>query len=372
MKKLSALFLLVTILFFGETTIRAQAPQKMSYQSLIRNSSNEVLVNTLVGIRISLLQGSTNGAAVFVETQTATTNTNGFLSLQIGFGTAVTGTFAGIDWTNGPYFIKTETDPLGGSNYTITGSQEVVSVPYAMYAKYASKSLDDDSQSAAITEMQARITALKAANPTNVTIGTQTWQNTNFDATTYRDGTPIPQVTNTTEWVGLTTGAWCYYNNNPANGPTYGKLYNWYAVAGIHDNDPNTPNKVLAPEGWHIPTYSEWRTLSYFLGGTISSNEGVGAKLKEAGTAHWASPNTGATNSTGFTGLPGGYRSNLSTSSGILLGYFSAISTKGYWWHSTESNATDAHQRYLDYGDTNFMGYPIEKTAGLSVRCVKD
>lgn len=100
-----------------------------------------------------------------------------------------------------------------------------------------------------------------------ITIGTQIWSNTNLDVTTYRDGTPIPQVTDPTAWVNLTTGAWCYYNNDPANGAIYGKLYNWYAVAGIHDaaslNDPSL-RKQLAPQGWHIPTDAEWTTLTDF------------------------------------------------------------------------------------------------------------
>jgi hypothetical protein len=87
-----------------------------------------------------------------------------------------------------------------------------------------------------------------------VIIGSQTWSKFNLDVTTYSDGTPIPQVSNPSEWSNLTTGAWCYYNNDPANGLIYGKLYNWYAVAGIHDNDPNTPNKTLAPSGWRIPS----------------------------------------------------------------------------------------------------------------------
>ena len=148
---LAGLLLTATLLFTQQAT--AQAPQKMSYQSVIRNSSNVLLVNTAVGIKISVLQGSESGTAVYVETQTATTNANGLLSLQIGAGTAdltsitipdsvtsigndafTTGTFAGINWAAGPYFIKTETDPLGGTSYTITGTQEILSVPYAMYA----------------------------------------------------------------------------------------------------------------------------------------------------------------------------------------------------------------------------------------------
>lgn len=114
--------------------VLAQVPQKMSYQAVIRNASNALLPNTTVGMRISILQGSASGTAVYVETQAPTTNTNGLVSLEIGSGTVVTGTFASISWANGPYFIQTETDPAGGNNYTITGTQELMSVPYALYA----------------------------------------------------------------------------------------------------------------------------------------------------------------------------------------------------------------------------------------------
>jgi hypothetical protein len=139
MKKINSLLtgLLLTASVFMTQQASAQAPQKMSYQSVIRNSSNALLVNTQVRVRISVLQGTASGTAVYVETQTATTNGNGLLSIQIGTGPVTTGTFAGINWAAGPYFIKTETDPAGGSNYSITGTQEILSVPYAMYARTA-------------------------------------------------------------------------------------------------------------------------------------------------------------------------------------------------------------------------------------------
>ncbi len=114
---LAGLFLTACVCLAHQAS--AQAPQKMSYQSVIRNSSNALLTNTTVGINISVLQGNASGTAVFVETQTATTNAHGLVSMQIGTGTATTGTFVSIDWAVGPYFIKTETDPAGGSNYTI-------------------------------------------------------------------------------------------------------------------------------------------------------------------------------------------------------------------------------------------------------------
>jgi uncharacterized protein (TIGR02145 family) len=153
--------------------------------------------------------------------------------------------------------------------------------------------------------------------PTNssVIIGTQTWMLRNLDVITYRNGDSIPQVTDPTQWSGLTTGAWCWYNNDSANGAVYGKLYNWYAV-----ND----SRGLAPAGYHIPTASEWQTLTNALGGLSLA----GGDLKEAGTTHWSDPNTGATNNSGFTGLPGGNR-------GAFNGTFSNINNIGYWWTSS-------------------------------------
>ncbi len=115
----------------------AQAPNKMSYQAVIRDNSNALVTNQIVGMQISILQGSANGTAVYAETQTPTTNANGLASIEIGGGTVVSGNFSTIDWANGPYFIKTETDPTGGSNYTITGTSQLLSVPYALYATNA-------------------------------------------------------------------------------------------------------------------------------------------------------------------------------------------------------------------------------------------
>ena len=112
----------------------AQAPQKMSYQAVIRKSNNALVQSSPVGMKISILQGSATGTAVYVETQTATTNANGLVSLEIGTGTAITGTFAAINWGAGPYFIKTETDPNGGTAYTIAGTNELMSVPYALFS----------------------------------------------------------------------------------------------------------------------------------------------------------------------------------------------------------------------------------------------
>jgi uncharacterized protein (TIGR02145 family) len=133
MRKLLMLLMVISITF----CVFAQPPQKMSYQAVIRNSSGQLITNQAIGMRISILQGSVNGTAVYTETQTTTINANGLVTIEIGGGTIVTGTFAGIDWSNGTYFIKTETDPNGGTSYTITGTSQILSVPYALYSKTA-------------------------------------------------------------------------------------------------------------------------------------------------------------------------------------------------------------------------------------------
>lgn len=135
---------LAIIAFVFIQTLSAQAPQKMSYQAVIRNANNELLNNTNVAIKISLLENSENGNAVYVETQNATTNANGLVSIKIGEGKIQSGSFDLIDWGNNSYFIKTQTDLTGGTNYSITGVSELMSVPYALYAKNGGQGLKGD------------------------------------------------------------------------------------------------------------------------------------------------------------------------------------------------------------------------------------
>ena len=132
MKKFTQL-VIIAVLFLS-TIAFAQSPQKMSYQAVVRNAANNLVTSQAVGMKISILQGSATGTAVYAETQSTTSNNNGLVSLQIGGGTVVTGTFATINWANGPYFIKTETDPASGTNYTITGTSQLLSVPFVLYA----------------------------------------------------------------------------------------------------------------------------------------------------------------------------------------------------------------------------------------------
>lgn len=191
----------------------------------------------------------------------------------------------------------------------------------------------------------------------------QTWTKSNLNVSKYSDGTLIPQVNDPAQWANLTTGAWCYYENSTENGFTYGKLYNWYAVAGIYDaaSLSNTAlRKKLAPTGWHIPTDTEWTALIDCLGGETVA----GGKMKETNTGFWQSPNIGATNESNFTAFPGGYRD--------YNGTFNDLGNIGYWWSSTEDGIANAWSRYLLYDTAEAGKDGNDETSGFSVRCVKD
>ena len=194
-----------------------------------------------------------------------------------------------------------------------------------------------------------------------VIIGNQCWMVENLKVTRYRNGDPIPNVTDNTEWTNLTTGARCDYDNNADNVPVYGRLYNWYAV-----ND----SRGIAPEGWHVPTDGEWKQLEMYLGMSQSEVDDTGfrgtdegGKMKESG--YWFSPNTGATNESGFTALPGGYRYHGNGDFDLLIVY-------AFFWSSTEHSSYSAWSRTLSYSSEQVGRHDYSKLDGFSVRCVRD
>ena len=184
-----------------------------------------------------------------------------------------------------------------------------------------------------------------------IKIGTQTWTVENLKVKHYRNGDSIPNVTVDMQWEYLITGAYSIYDNDSNNLATYGRLYNWYAV-----ND----SRGLAPAGWHIPTKTEWETLRNFLGGDVVA----GGKMKETDTIHWLGPNTGATNETGFKGLPGGLRFE---GGGCMW-----IRYECYFWSSTEQNTNLGYYSCLKYNNTNLPITSYGKNCGYSVRCIKN
>lgn len=188
-----------------------------------------------------------------------------------------------------------------------------------------------------------------------ITIGSQTWMAENLRTTKYRNGEAIPEVTDSTLWKDLSSGAYCNYENtkNIDTIASNGRLYNWFAIKD---------SRQIAPEGWHVPTFEEWIVLETYLGGDTIA----GGKLKESGTQHWRVPNVGGTNETGFTALPGGYR--------MKFGNFYSIGAYGYWWTATESatNTDLAWHRHLSHSYIMVGGCECGKGDGYSIRCVKD
>ena len=185
----------------------------------------------------------------------------------------------------------------------------------------------------------------------SIIIGTQTWALKNLDINHYSNGDEIIEVKDNLEWGKLTTGAWCNYENDPKNDLKYGKLYNWYAI-----NDP----RGFAPKGWHVPTDKELIKLIKFLGGKTIA----GGKMKEVGISNWLNPNFGATNASGFTALPGGYRRKP----------FNLIGVWGKWWSSTEVEKLSSNAWNITINSQNeYLGLDKDdKMHGFSVRLIKD
>ena len=413
MKKLYTLLtLVITLITF------AQAPQGFNYQATVRNSAGALIVNQNVNFKFNIMLNSATSLPVFSETHLAPTDDLGQVNLVIGQGTATTGSFSTINWGTGNYYLGIELNT--GSGYVAMGTTQLLSVPYALYANTAGNSQATTPNLASVLAVNnsannTKITNL--ANPTNaqdavtksysdqqlnniwpdingmisnlqnqinnlqvalsntvqsIQIGSQIWSSKNLDVTTYRDGTPIPQVTDPTQWANLTTGAWCYYNNDSANGTVYGKLYNWYAVAGIHDNDPNTSNKILAPLGWHIPSNTEWTTLSTYLGG----DSVAGGKMKETSSSQTDTYSwyydSGATNLSGFSAKPASWR--YTESSGTYFGGNYPIKMSALWWSSSEFGSGMASLRNIQASSNslNIQVFSHVKSNGLSVRCIKD
>jgi uncharacterized protein (TIGR02145 family) len=189
-------------------------------------------------------------------------------------------------------------------------------------------------------------------NYTSIVLGNgQEWMAENLRTTTYANGDPIPNVTDSTQWLNLTTGAWAHFNNDNQYENPYGKLYNWYTVA-----DPRN----VCPTGWHVPTDAEYTLLTDYLGGEPVS----GGKMKSTGTQYWLNPNTDATNESGFSGLPGGDRK--------FNGTFEYIGAGGFWWSSAEYVPLGAWLRDLNYDNGALERYYYNKSSGFSVRCLRD
>jgi uncharacterized protein (TIGR02145 family) len=220
------------------------------------------------------------------------------------------------------------------------------------------KKSDDDSNNSTANE----VTDVDGNVYHTVTIGTQVWMVENLKTTKYNDGTSIPYVTEELSWVNLTTPAYCYYDNIEGYKSSYGALYNQYVIM----------TGKLCPPGWHVPSYTEWNTLMYYLGGSNVA----GGKLKEAGASHWLDPNTAATNETGFTAFAGGARNIYISPEDNREAPFEGLNEFASFW-GTYNESTQKFANVGLYNDTGEMDlyetdYIEYLKRGASVRCIKD
>ena len=323
-----------------------------SYNSVGNSATytNEITLTTPSVVNLPTL---TTTAASSIATTTAVSGG----SISSDGGASVTA--RGVCWStsaNPTVALSTKTtDGTGTGVFTSTMSGLTANTTYYIRA-YATNSAGTAygaglSFTTSNTSSATSVTDVDGNTYQLVTICNQIWTKSNLNVSHYRNGDVIPQVTDPMQWRNLTTGAWCYYNNDTANGPVYGKIYNWYAV---HDA------RGLAPVGFHMASDAEWSTLVTCLGGLNLA----GGAMKETGLTHWNSPNGNATNSSGFTGLPDGGRGNDGT--------FTDLGDGADFWVNTETGTTTASKYALNRVSGYTVKYEDYKTAGCSIRALKD
>jgi uncharacterized protein (TIGR02145 family) len=381
MKHINKLSIIIfsIITYFESSIAFAQAPEKMSYQSVLRGTNNALVTNQNVRVKISILQGTITGSAAYVEEHTTNTNSNGLVSLSIGGGTLISGNFSTINWANGPYFVKMEADPTGGTNYTISGTTQLLSVPYALHAKTADNGIDRFSTIGDTLFLKngnymiipgislANITSIPSLNvlyngynyPTIKLGNGQEWFAENLKTTQYNDGSLIPLVSDSNSWAdnynnNAKQPMMCWFNNDQTtySSNNHGALYNWYSI-----HSSSNGNKNICPIGWRVPNNADWITLRNYLGNSNSA----ASKLKSS--TGWL--NEDGTNQSGFNSLPIGRRS----SSGEFLNVMNSEIEGAFYW-SLEQLDTDIAW-FLFIQDHVTQSNTI-KYIGLSVRCIKE
>ncbi len=382
----------------------AQAPALIPYQAVARDAAGQPLANTNVNARITIHEGSANGTSVWQETQTVTTSALGLFTVQLGSSVPLTS----VNWANGSKFMQLEIDL--GSGFVDIGTQQMLSVPYAFYAGAISLNVSvtgdtlffgegnfvivpgisdanssDDNNNAGTSLhscgvpnvhnpdlVYGSITDREGNVYKTIVIGSQEWMAENLNVSTYQNGDEIATNLTSEEWsnaINTQLGTWTYYYDDDSYACPYGKLYNWFACVD---------SRELCPIGWHVPTDQEWSTLINFLdsdsdGGNFFNTAGIQMKSSgtiEEGTGYWYSSDISSSNSCGFSGLPGSFRSNngFLPASGccIDIGYL------GQWWSSSEMYSYFAWTRSLALNDDGAYRSGNFCLDAYSVRCLRD
>lgn len=359
----------------------AQSPEKMSYQAVIRDTDDNLISETQVGMQISILQGSASGTTVYTETQTPTTNMNGLVSLEIGAGTVQSGEFSTIDWAEGPFFIKTETDPAGGTNYTITGTSQLLSVPYALHANEIDPSVPQGTQAG---EMQywngTAWTIVPPGSEGSVLTfvnGVPTWE--------AQGSIPVGFVKNPITgriWMDRNLGA-SQVATSSTDADAYGDLYQWGRASDGHQSRTSATTTTLSssdtpghgdfiinansPFDWRVPQNDNlWQGVN-----GINNPCPAGSRLPteaewEIERLSWSSNDAAGAFDSPLKLTVGGIRK---FSDGSLL----SVGTSGGYWSSTLSDEGGGiYSRFLSFGGSNAYVISSHRASGYSVRCIKD
>ncbi len=389
--------LIPALFLFLALSSYSQSPQGIPYQAVMRNTDGSVMASSAVSLTFMFHDGTANGTVVYQESHSLTSNAQGLVTCVVGNGVVSQGNFININWGSGAKFLHV----MMGS--VDLGTQQMLSVPYALYAESTHLSVSPTGDTLSIGGQSVIVPGISSANPANniptsglgaqvlpgnatcaneyinvvgcngqtsltydgrtydlVEIGGQCWFADNLATDQYRNGESIPTGLDNATWSTTTNGAYSIYNNDPINDSNYGKLYNWYTTVDT---------RGLCPTGWHVPSDCEWMYLEGALGMSVDDQETEGWRGTNEGgamkaTTNWTSPNTGATNSSGFTALPAGYCYHDGTY------YF--VGNYGYWWSSTENDSNGAERRRLSYNNSNLLRNSVNKRGGYSVRCVRD
>jgi uncharacterized protein (TIGR02145 family) len=365
--------------FSSSIFLSAQAPALIPYQAVARDGAGQPLSNAAINARFTIHNETANGIVVWQEVQTVNTNGLGLFTSQLG-GTS---SLAAVNWAVGSKFLQVELD--AGSGFFEIGTQQMLSVPYALHAGSVPVNVSPTGDTLFVGEGNfviipglseangfTTVTTIHSCGSENVhnpdlvyssmtdqegnlyktiVIGTQEWMAENLNTSIYVNGDSIPTNLDDTTWQNTTDGAWAYYDNDTSYACPRGKLYNWYACAD---------SRHLCPQGWHIPSQNDWTELTNSLGGQAIA----GAKMKSFGTLYWLSSNTEADNSSGFSATSGGMRHRNGT--------YQLIGANGQWWSSTPFNATSAWNRLMTSDDIDVEVIASRKEYGFSVRCLRD
>jgi uncharacterized protein (TIGR02145 family) len=378
----------MSVLSFG------QAPNGIHYQAVVRNSDGSIRSNSDVNVVFVITSSAFAGDTLYAESHFLTTNSIGIVACTIGYGSNIISDFSQISWGSGEKYLHVQIDGINVS------SQIMLSVPYAIYANGINMEISPIGDTLTIGKSRIIVPGISAANPRSISdfgselmpnnslcadqfigvtacggvtemdyqgqnyslveIGGQCWFAENLKVDHYRNGDSIPVITNSSLWSTTSTGACIDYNLVAQNSELYGKLYNWFVV-----ND----SRGICPVGWHVPSDCDWMYLENFLGMSLTSQlsngfrgSNQGGQLKQV--ANWSVPNVGATNSTAFQAVPGGYRS--------FNGLFLNQGELTFWWTSTQSDTYFSIYRRLSNSSASISRGSFNKRLGFSLRCVRD